>query len=74
MGVAKSSVIYPDSVTLSQLTEEEPGEGGIKPETIRLSFRLEGVSNIITELDKVSAVIECVSNICGEITYKQKFS
>ncbi|MFV8816058.1 PLP-dependent transferase, partial [Aerococcus urinaeequi] len=53
----KSLVVHPASMTHSQLTEEELAEGGIKPETIRLSIGIENVDDIIADLDNALAAI-----------------
>lgn len=57
VGDAKSLVVHPASMTHSQLTEEELAEGGIKPETIRLSIGIENVDDIIADLDNALAAI-----------------
>jgi O-acetylhomoserine (thiol)-lyase len=46
----KSLVIHPASTTHSQMSEEELFEGGIKPNTIRLSIGTEHVDDIIEDL------------------------
>lgn len=48
---AKSLVIHPASTTHSQLTEQELLDGGIKPQTIRLSIGLENIDDILEDLD-----------------------
>ncbi|MGH2067382.1 PLP-dependent transferase, partial [Aerococcus sp. L_4] len=57
VGDAKSLVVHPASMTHSQLTEEELADGGIKPETIRLSIGIENVDDIIADLDNALAAI-----------------
>lgn len=47
----KSLVIHPASTTHSQLSEEELLEGGIKPNTIRLSIGTEHIDDIIADLE-----------------------
>jgi O-acetylhomoserine (thiol)-lyase len=46
----KSLVIHPASTTHSQMSEEELLEGGIKPNTIRLSVGTEHIDDIIGDL------------------------
>jgi O-acetylhomoserine (thiol)-lyase len=46
----KSLVIHPASTTHSQMTEAELLEGGIKPNTIRLSVGTEHIDDIIDDL------------------------
>ena len=48
---AKSLVIHPASTTHSQLNERELSEGGITPQTIRLSIGLENIDDILEDLD-----------------------
>jgi O-acetylhomoserine (thiol)-lyase len=46
----KSLVIHPASTTHSQMSEEELLEGGIKPNTVRLSIGVEHIDDIIGDL------------------------
>ena len=46
----KSLVIHPASTTHSQMSEAELLEGGIKPNTIRLSIGIEHIDDIIADL------------------------
>ncbi|GBU21469.1 O-acetylhomoserine aminocarboxypropyltransferase [Fibrobacteres bacterium R8-0-B4] len=46
----KSLVIHPASTTHSQMSEEELLEGGIKPNTVRLSIGTEHIDDIIGDL------------------------
>jgi len=46
----KSLVIHPASTTHSQMSEEELLEGGIKPNTVRLSIGTEHIEDIIGDL------------------------
>jgi O-acetylhomoserine (thiol)-lyase len=46
----KSLVIHPASTTHSQMTEAELLEGGIKPNTVRLSIGIEHIDDIINDL------------------------
>jgi O-acetylhomoserine (thiol)-lyase len=46
----KSLVIHPASTTHSQMTEAELLEGGIKPNTVRLSIGIEHIDDIIDDL------------------------
>jgi len=48
----KSLVIHPASTTHSQMSEEELLEGGIKPNTIRLSVGTEHIDDIIGDLKR----------------------
>ena len=48
----KSLVIHPASTTHSQLSEKELLDGGIKPNTIRLSIGAEHIDDIIADLQK----------------------
>lgn len=49
---AKSLVIHPGSTTHSQLTEEQQREAGLKPEMIRVSVGLEGVEDLVDDLEQ----------------------
>ncbi|MCL2270685.1 MAG: PLP-dependent transferase, partial [Treponema sp.] len=46
----KSLVIHPASTTHSQMSEQELLEGGIKPNTIRLSIGTEHIDDILSDL------------------------
>ncbi|MCL2212092.1 MAG: O-acetylhomoserine aminocarboxypropyltransferase/cysteine synthase [Treponema sp.] len=46
----KSLVIHPASTTHSQMSEQELLEGGIKPNTIRLSVGIEHIDDILADL------------------------
>ncbi|MDR3131356.1 MAG: O-acetylhomoserine aminocarboxypropyltransferase/cysteine synthase [Treponema sp.] len=46
----KSLVIHPASTTHSQMSEQELLEGGIKPNTVRLSIGVEHIDDIIDDL------------------------
>lgn len=48
---AKSLVIHPASTTHSQQSEQELINGGIKPQTIRLSIGLENIDDIIEDIN-----------------------
>jgi len=48
----KSLVIHPASTTHSQMSEKELLEGGIKPNTIRLSVGTEHIDDIISDLEQ----------------------
>jgi len=52
VGDAKSLVVHPASMTHGQLSDEELAEGGVYPETIRLSIGIENVDDIINDLEK----------------------
>ncbi|MCB6201704.1 O-acetylhomoserine aminocarboxypropyltransferase/cysteine synthase family protein [Extibacter muris] len=53
----KSLVIHPASTTHSQMTEEELGNSGIRPNSVRLSIGTEHIDDIIHDLDQALAVI-----------------
>jgi len=55
VGDAKSLAIHPATTTHSQLTPEQQGAGGIKPELIRLSIGIEHVDDIIADIDQALA-------------------
>jgi O-acetylhomoserine (thiol)-lyase len=64
VGDAKSLVIHPASTTHSQLSDEELRNGGVAPETVRLSVGLEDVGDLIWDLDnalRAAAVEEALS-------------
>ncbi|NEU31624.1 homocysteine synthase [bacterium LRH843] len=52
VGDAKSLVIHPASTTHSQLNEEELKAAGALPELIRLSIGIEGIEDIIGDLEQ----------------------
>ena len=52
VGDAKSLAIHPASTTHSQLNEEQQAAGGIVPELVRLSVGVEGVEDILADLEK----------------------
>ncbi len=51
VGDAKSLIIHPASTTHQQLSEEEQEKAGVSPDLVRLSVGLEGVADLIAELD-----------------------
>lgn len=53
----KSLVIHPASTTHSQMTEEELGNSGIRPNSVRLSIGTEHIDDIIHDLDQALASI-----------------
>ncbi|BDF34761.1 O-acetylhomoserine (thiol)-lyase [Lachnospiraceae bacterium] len=53
----KSLVIHPASTTHSQMTEEELGNSGIRPNSVRLSVGTEHIDDIIQDLDQALAAI-----------------
>lgn len=53
----KSLVIHPASTTHSQMTEEELGNSGIRPNSVRLSIGTEHIEDIIHDLDQALAAI-----------------
>lgn len=52
IGDAKTLVIHPASTTHQQLTEQEQLSAGITPDFIRLSVGIEGVADIIADLEQ----------------------
>ena len=52
IGDARSLVIHPASTTHSQLSEDAQGKSGVNPALVRLSVGLEGVDDIIADLEK----------------------
>jgi len=56
VGDAKSLAIHPATTTHSQLTEEQQRKGGITPELIRLSVGIEGIGDILADLDQALKV------------------
>jgi len=53
----KSLVIHPASTTHSQMTEEELGNSGIRPNSVRLSIGTEHIDDIIYDLNQALAAI-----------------
>jgi len=53
----KSLAIHPASTTHSQLTESELKDGGILPNTIRLSIGTENIDDLIDALDEAFAAV-----------------
>src|SRR5690606_32971634 len=51
VGDAKSLIIHPASTTHSQLSPEEQEQTGTTPDLVRLSVGIEGVQDLIAELD-----------------------
>lgn len=54
---AKSLAIHPASTTHSQLSESELRDGGILPNTIRLSIGIENVDDLIEDIDQAFAAV-----------------
>ncbi len=52
MGDSKSLVIHPASTTHQQLTVEEQATTGVTPDYVRLSVGLEGINDILADLDQ----------------------
>lgn len=52
IGDAKTLVIHPASTTHQQLSDEEQRSAGVTPDFIRLSVGIEGVEDIIADLDQ----------------------
>jgi O-acetylhomoserine (thiol)-lyase len=51
IGDVRSLVIHPSSTTHSQLTPDEQAAAGVTPGLIRLAVGLEGVADLIADLD-----------------------
>jgi len=51
VGDAKSLIIHPASTTHQQLSDEEQQSAGVTPDLVRLSVGIEGVDDLIAELD-----------------------
>ncbi|TWI56379.1 O-acetylhomoserine (thiol)-lyase [Halalkalibacter nanhaiisediminis] len=51
VGDAKSLVIHPASTTHQQLSEEDQRAAGVTPELIRLSIGIEGIQDILADLE-----------------------
>ena len=51
VGDAKSLIIHPASTTHQQLSPSEQEAAGVSPDLIRLSVGIEGVEDLIAELD-----------------------
>jgi len=51
VGDVKSLIIHPASTTHQQLSPEEQERAGVSPDLVRLSVGLEGVADLIAELD-----------------------
>jgi len=52
IGDAKSLAIHPASTTHQQLSEEEQGSVGVTPDFVRLSIGIEGVDDLVLDLDQ----------------------
>lgn len=52
VGDAKSLVIHPASTTHQQLSEEDQRAAGVTPELIRLSVGIEGIQDILADLEQ----------------------
>lgn len=57
LGDTKSTITHPRTTTHHKLTDEQASEVGIKPGLIRLSVGLEGVSDLIDDLDQAASNI-----------------
>lgn len=57
IGDAKSLAIHPASTTHSQLSEEEQNAAGVSPDYVRLSIGIEGLDDLIDDLDQALAAI-----------------
>ncbi len=55
VGDAKSLVIHPSSTTHAELNAEEQKAAGITPDLVRLSIGIEGVDDLIDDLDQALA-------------------
>jgi O-acetylhomoserine sulfhydrylase len=52
VGDAKSLVIHPASTTHAELDEAEQKAAGITPDMVRLSIGIEGVEDLIDDLEQ----------------------
>ncbi len=52
VGDAKSLALHPGSTSHSQLSDEQQKAGGLSPELVRLSIGLEGIDDILADLDQ----------------------
>jgi len=57
VGDAKSLVIHPASTTHAELDEEEQKAAGITPDLVRLSIGIEGVNDLIDDLEQALAKV-----------------
>ncbi|MFU0824105.1 MULTISPECIES: O-acetylhomoserine aminocarboxypropyltransferase/cysteine synthase family protein [Clostridium] len=57
VGDAKSLVIHPASTTHQQLDEESQRQAGVTPELIRISVGIEGIEDLINDVDNALAQI-----------------
>lgn len=55
IGDAKSLAIHPASTTHQQLSEEEQDSVGVTPDFVRLSIGIEGVDDLVRDLDQALA-------------------
>jgi O-acetylhomoserine (thiol)-lyase len=58
MGDAKSLACHPASTTHRQMSPEEQGKAGVRPEMIRLSVGIEHIDDIIADLDQALAAAQ----------------
>ena len=52
VGDAKSLALHPASTSHSQLTDEQQLEGGLSPDLVRLSIGIEGIGDILADLEQ----------------------
>ena len=57
VGDAKSLALHPGSTTHSQLTDEQQIAAGVKPDLVRLSIGIEGIDDIIGDLEQGLAAV-----------------
>lgn len=62
IGDVRSLVIHPASTTHSQLSEEAQAAAGVNPALVRLSVGLEGIDDIIADIDKGLAAAAATSS------------
>ena len=55
VGDAKTLVIHPASTTHRQLSEEDQIKAGVMPDMIRLSIGIEGIDDILWDIDQALA-------------------
>jgi len=57
VGDAKSLAIHPGSTTHSQLSDEQQIASGVTPDLVRLSIGIEGIDDILADLERGLAAV-----------------
>jgi len=57
VGDAKSLALHPSSTSHSQLNEQQQRESGLTPDLIRLSVGIEGIDDILNDLEQAFAQV-----------------